>query len=125
LVGKTTSLSHTYADNGSDTVTVKVTDDDGGTGQATYTVEVANVAPTVYAPADQTATEGSSGSFTLGSFSDPGANDSPWAVDVNWGDGSPHTTFNSGSQGLLGSQSHTYDDNGTYTATVKDTATDG
>ena len=37
-------------------------------------------------------TEGAGQSVNLGSFSDPGP-DSPWAVDVDWGDGSTHTTF--------------------------------
>src|SRR5207244_10549441 len=68
---------------------------------------------------------GTAASFSLGSFSDPGANDSPWAVDVNWGDSLAHTTFNQGAQGSLGSQSHTYADNGTYTVTVKVTDKDG
>src|SRR5437868_6581223 len=106
--------SHTYADNGSYTVTVSVTDKDGGTGTAQFTVTVANLAPQVAAAADQTATEGTSKSFSLGSFSDAGVNDNPWGVDVNWGDGSPHTTFSTGSQGSLGTQDHTYADNGTY-----------
>src|SRR5207245_2800214 len=81
----------------------------------------------VMAAADQSASEGTAQSFSLGSFSDLGANDNPWAVDVDWGDGSPHTTFNQGSQGSLGSQSHTYANNGAtpYTVTVKVTDKDG
>src|SRR5439155_23327454 len=49
------------------------------------------------------------------------------SVDVNWGDGSLHTTFSASSQGPLGSKSHTYDDNtaGGYTVTVKVTDKDG
>src|SRR5207245_1239754 len=126
--GSLGSQSHTYADNGSYTVTVTVTDKDGGSGSATFTINVSNVAPTVTAAANQTANEGASTSFTLGSFSDPGANDSPWAADVTWGDGSAHTTFNQNTRGSLGSQSHTYADNngtGTYTVTVKVTDKDG
>src|SRR5205823_2650187 len=77
--------------------------------------------------ADQTANEGASTSFSLGSFSDAGANDNPWSVDVDWGDGSPHTTFNEGTQGSLGSQSHTYANNGAtpYVVTAKVTDKDG
>ena len=60
---------------------------------------MANVAPTVTAPADQTANEGASTSFGLGSFSDPGANDAPWAVDVSWGDSTTDTAFNRATQG--------------------------
>ena len=39
--------SHTYADNGVYTVTVTIVDDDGGSDVKTYTVTVANVAPTL------------------------------------------------------------------------------
>src|SRR5205807_5571359 len=118
---------HTYADNGVYTVTVTVTDKDGGSDSKTFKVTVANANPVVTAPADQSASEGTAQSFSLGSFSDLGANDNPWAVDVDWGDGSPHTIFTQGSQGSLGSQSHTYANNGTapYTVTVKVTDKDG
>src|SRR6185436_9259053 len=79
---------------------------------------------TVTSPVDQTANEGASTSFSLGSFTDPGA-DSPWAVDVDWGDSSIHTTFNKTATGSLGSANHTYADNGQYTVTVKVTDKDG
>src|SRR5207244_733814 len=116
---------HTYADNGVYTVTVTVTDKDGGSDSKTFKATVANANPAVAAPADQTSTEGASTSFNLGSFSDAGANDNPWAVDVDWGDGSPHTTFNQNTQGSLGSQSHSYADNAVRTVTVKVTDKDG
>jgi PKD repeat protein len=122
--GSLGSQSHTYADNGSYTVTVKVTDKDGGYGSATFKVTVANVPPSVTAPADQNATEGTGQSFSLGSFTDPGP-DGPWAVDVDWGDGSGHTTFNQASAGSLGTKPHTYADNGVYTVSVSVTDKDG
>src|SRR5207247_3837301 len=61
-------------------------------------------------------------SFSLGSFSDPGS-DSPWAVSVDWGDGSPSTSFQITGSGpavgtSLGSQSHSYLQDGSYTVTV-------
>src|SRR5205085_8110501 len=62
--------------------------------------------------------------FSLGSFSDPGVNDGSWIVDVNWGD-RQSDTFSTGAQGSLGSMSHTYADNGSYTVTVKVTDKDG
>src|SRR2546421_12446065 len=40
------NLSHTYDDNGSYTVSVKVTDKDGGSDTKTFKVTVANVPPT-------------------------------------------------------------------------------
>jgi PKD repeat protein len=117
-VGSLGTASHTYANSGSYTVKVSVTDKDGDTGNATFTVTVANVAPNVTAAANQSGDEGTEKSFDLGSFSDPGA-ESSWSVDVNWGDSTAHTTFTKSSAGSLGSKPHTYVDNGTYTVTVK------
>jgi hypothetical protein len=88
-------------------------------------VAVANVAPSMTAPADQAAEEGAATSVELGSFSDPGP-DSPWAVDVDWGDASTHTTFDATSTGSLGTRSHTYADGpATRTVTVKVTDKNG
>jgi hypothetical protein len=122
--GSLGSKPHTYADNGQYTVTVTVSDGDGGSHQATFKVDVANVGPTVSPPGDQTASEGTSKDINLGSFNDPGV-DSPWAVDVDWGDGSAHTTFNATTTGSLGTKPHTYADNGQYTVTVTVTDKDG
>jgi PKD repeat protein len=116
------SHSHTYADNGTYTVKVKVTDKDGAPSpERSFEVSVANVAPNLTGAANQTANEGTSKSFALGSFSDDGADDGPWMVAVNWGDGSE--TFQVTTQGAI-SRSHTYDDNGTYTVKVKVTDKD-
>src|SRR5204862_8276726 len=99
-------------------VSAAATDSDGATGTAaSQTVTVNNVIPVVTAPATQSANEGASASFTLGTFTDPGA-DSPWAVDIDWGDSSAHTTFNQTTTGAITAQSHTYADNGTYTVTI-------
>ena len=59
--GPITAKSHTYADDGE--YTVKVTVSEAGTAPTpsdskTFKVTVANVAPVVTAPADQTANEG-------------------------------------------------------------------
>ena len=120
----TNSASCTFADQGTYTVGGVIIDKDGGRRADSSSVHVNNVAPVVTAPAAQNSNEGSSDSFSLGSFSDPGP-DSPWAVDVNWGDGSAHATFNAASTGSLGSRSHSYDDNGSYTVTVTVTDKDG
>jgi len=124
-----TAHSHSYADNGLYTVTVTVTDKNGDSDSKTFDVSVNNVAPTVTAASGQSSDEGELKSFSLGSFSDPGS-DSPWAVDVDWGDLSAHTTFNETFAGPAAShtitaKSHKYDDNATYTVTVKVTDKDG
>src|SRR5205085_5817726 len=97
-----------------------------GTDTKPFKVTVANVAPTVTV-SNQSANEGTLSSFDLGSFSDPGLNDTPWSVDVDWGDGSGHSTFTTMTQGSLGLAPHTYDDNRStpYTVTVKVTDKDG
>jgi len=94
---------------------------DGGAGVLTgpyfFTITIsAGTKPIVTPPANQTATEGASNSFSLGSFADPDG--SPWTVAVNWGDGTVNTTFTVSTAGSLGSQSHTYAEEGTYTATI-------
>jgi len=118
---KTFALGHTYADNGSYTVTVAVTDDDGGSHNDTLLVTVNNVAPVVSAGADQAVDEGSAFAGG-GSFTDPGAD--TWTATVDYGDGSgaQPLTLNPDKTFALG---HTYADNGTYTVTVSVTDDDG
>jgi hypothetical protein len=106
-------------------VKMQVVDSDGAGGtdsESVQVVQVANVAPKVTAPANQSAPEGTATSIDLGSFTDPGP-DSPWAVDVDWGDGSAHAAFNATATGSLGTQGHTYDD-GPATKTVTVMVTD-
>jgi Concanavalin A-like lectin/glucanases superfamily len=85
-------------------------------------------APTLTGPSDQSADEGATMSFNIGSFTDPNSDDS-WTVDVDWGDGSAHTNFVSTDPGPIGAQSHMYADNkpddAPYIATVKVTDTAG
>ena len=58
-----------------------------GNGTRDYVARY-NTAPVVTPAADQSANEGASTTFNLGSFSDTEP-DSPWTVTVDWGDGSP------------------------------------
>jgi hypothetical protein len=113
------SGSHLYQDNRPNDAPYAATVTVVGTvvGFATASVAVTNVAPTLAAPADQTAIEGASALIALGSFSDPGVNDAPWTVNVNWGDNTS-STFTTLIQGSLGSLSHPYAEEGTYTPTV-------
>jgi Ca2+-binding RTX toxin-like protein len=73
-------------------------------------------APVLTAAGNQTAVEGASKSFNLGSFTDPDA--APWGVKVNWGDGSPDTNYFLNSAGSLGTQSHVYAEEGSYVVSV-------
>lgn len=117
--------SHSYADNGVYTVTLKVTDDDGGVGQDTLTVTVTNVAPVVEAGVDQTADEGQTVNLDPASFTDPGTADTHTA-QIDWGDGTVDdgtVAESSGSGTVTGS--HNYGDNGVYTVTVTVTDDDG
>jgi hypothetical protein len=74
--------------------------------------------PVVHVPGKQRTTEGTSTVYNLGTFTDSNANASPYQVDVNWGDGTPHLVFTTTSPGLLASVAHTYQEEGTYTVTV-------
>jgi hypothetical protein len=124
--------SHTYAQNGSYSVTVSVTDQNGSTGTSNAaTATVTNVAPTVDTPFVSPAktTEGTETGFSVsGTFFDPaGALDQPYTAVVNWGDGTPTDTasvdVNSFSYSFNGN--HTYAEEGTYNVTVSVTDKDG
>lgn len=133
--GSLGTRTHTYADNTSPAatgyqVTVKVTDAGGLADTETFKIFVDNAQPVVAAAADQTAVEAVAKSFDLGSFADLGLSDGPWNVTVNWGDGSSTVSFQTNSQGSLGTLAHTFQDNSSpaslgFTVTVKVTDKDG
>jgi hypothetical protein len=127
--------NHAWADNGTYTVAVRVTDSDGSTDIATLTVTVDNVAPVVNAGVDQTANEGETVSLDPARFTDAGTCDTHTAT-IDWGDGTPveagvvtESPFGppgntSGADGTVAG-SHVYADNGIYTVTVTVTDDDG
>ena len=112
----TSSLTpnHVYCDDNSYTVTLTVTDDDGGIGYDTLTVTVSNVAPVADAGLDQTVNEGDTVSFT-GSATDAGSCDTH-TYEWEFGDGYTSTNQN---------PTHVYGDNGVFTATLTVTDDDG
>ncbi|APW63344.1 PKD domain-containing protein [Paludisphaera borealis] len=111
------TLDHLYVRPGAYAVGVHVTDAVGLSADASFTTAVANVAPTVTSPGDQTAVEGVAADLRLGAFTDPGRDD-PWLVHVSWGDGSAIQTFSVDQTGDLGSLSHLYAQAGTYSVAV-------
>jgi hypothetical protein len=101
------------------TVTVRgrISDALGGFTDYLTTVTVTDAPPTVTAPpANQSFTQNAPATVNLGSFSDPGASDSPWTVTVNWGDGTS-STFTTTTQGAL-SQAHVFVSSGNLTIAV-------
>jgi choice-of-anchor A domain-containing protein len=119
LNGQAFELSHPYADNGSFTVSISVTDDDGGVSTLTVPVVVSNVEPVVSATGGAVA-EGSV--FTsVGSFVDPGAD--TWTATVDYGDGTGQQPL--ALNGKSFTLSHTYTARGTYEVTVTVVDDDG
>ena len=108
--------SHPYADDGSYTVAITVTNDDTGAGSNSVIHTVNNVLPAVNTPAVSPSPphEGESVVFSA-SFTDPGVNDSHTCV-VEYGDGSTGTGTVSGT--ICSGPGHTYVDNGDYTVTI-------
>ena len=107
------SESHTYADDGTYTVTVTV-DDGEDNGFDTLTITVNNVAPEVEAGVDQIVNEGDLVTINP-TFTDVGILDTHTAI-ISWGDGTADTNVDPATSPM--SESHTYADNGVYTVTV-------
>jgi hypothetical protein len=117
----------TCDDNGTATVTLDVDDGNGGTDSDTASVTVGNADPVVDTPTwlDANIDCGDGATLQNISFSDDGTNDT-WDLSIDWDDGSSfYGALGLTTQGLKGDQSHTYDDPGTYNATVGVTDDDG
>lgn len=120
----TWSWSLLATDDGSGTVVVQADDGEHAVATDTFEWSAANVAPTVTASITGTVDCRQDATLSF-SFSDPGVNDGPWAVDIDWGDGSAHTALSATSQGGQPDQTHTYVSPGSYTAVVTVTDKDG
>ncbi len=120
LTGTTFALDHTYLDDGTYTVTVRVTDDDGGVGQDTLSITVSDLDPVASLTGGTALDEGQSGSFDAsGSTSAPDD-----VVGYEWDWNYDGVTFAaSGDTGAT--QSHTWMDDGTYRVAVRVTDDDG
>jgi IgGFc binding protein/Putative Ig domain/PKD domain len=134
----TFSATHVYADNGTYTVAVEVSD---GTDlvRPTATAAVANVAPAVTAAAPPAPVQHTPWDVILATFTDPGFTNAAagtqetFTATIAWGDGSPDSagtvTVTQGSPGVLTQGSvagrHTYAAAGDYTVRVTLTDDDG
>jgi DNA/RNA endonuclease G (NUC1) len=123
VAGSGVSVTHAYAQDGSYTVRLTLTDNDGLVDTATFTVTVANVAPVVGAVPDGSLNVGATYAVN-GTFTDPGAD--AWTATVVWGDGSaPEVVPLSGRSFSL---THVYTAAGSYPVSISiaddDTATD-
>ncbi|UCF30634.1 MAG: PKD domain-containing protein, partial [bacterium] len=106
----TLSPIHTYEDNGSYTVELTVSDDDGAASSDTLTVTVNNVAPTAEALGDPTVAKDVAASFAA-SFTDPaGPADDPYTFLWDFGDGTATSTSQN--------PTHTYTTEGIFTVTL-------
>jgi hypothetical protein len=114
------AISHTYAQDGSYTVQVTVTDATGLTASATTTVDVANVLPSV-APFAGALIQAGETYTASGSFNDPGTD--PWRAYVDYGDGAGPVALALSGQGFV--LSHTYATAGAFDVTVKIVDDDG
>jgi probable HAF family extracellular repeat protein len=120
--GQVPPTSHMYADDGSYTVTLTVSDGRGESDTKTTSVAVRNVAPTVgpiAAPLEPQAV-GSLISIAA-SFTDPGTADTH-AGQVDWGDG---TSSVASIDAATARGTHTYVVPGVYTVTAQVTDDDG
>jgi len=126
LSGMNFSLSNVYKDNGTFTVTVRVTNNQGETGTGTATVIVNNVNPSVgiiTAPSSPVLVN--TAITASANFTDPGVLDTH-TTSWNWGDGNTTTgtvTESNGSGSV--SNNHTYTATGVYTITLTVTDKDG
>jgi DNA/RNA endonuclease G (NUC1) len=112
--GTGASPTHTYAQDGTYTIRLIVTDPLGLADTATTTATVANVAPVIAPLPDAILLPGETYAAS-GSFADPGADS--WTATVDYGDGSGARPL--ATSGKSFALSHTYSTAGTYTLTVR------
>jgi ELWxxDGT repeat protein len=119
--------SHTYADEGSDILSVQIRDDGGASLSGSLTVSVADAVLGSLVLTKIQGTEGkNTGTLKVASFHDTnsGAPAADFTAAIAWGDGTT-TTVSGGGLVALGNgnfavnASHTYAEEGTYTLSVQ------
>ena len=112
--------SHTYAEEGTNTIKVTVADSQGGQATATGTASVADAALQAAGKSILSASSSFSGVVATFTDADPNGTVSDYSATINWGDGASSAgTVSSGGGGQFAvSGSHTYAALGPHTVTV-------
>lgn len=121
----TVSGSHPYAEEGSFTATVTITDKDGSGNNATVHDKATVADAALKATGVKPSLSGTTASGTVATFTDadPKGAVSDYTASINWGDGTTTTgTVSKGTSGFKVSGSHNYGKSGTFTikTTIKD-----
>jgi hypothetical protein len=116
---------HLFSRLGPDTVTVTVTDASGLVrASANFLVTVTSAGISVAPPANQSALVGEPTTLSLGSFTETDAA-APYAIDINWGDNSPHLALTASAPGDVPAEEHTFASLGSDLVTVTVTDASG
>ena len=104
--------SHIYDDDGTDDVSVVITDKDGGQDDDGFQEIVLNVPPIVSA-LDNIFADEVEGTRLVATFDDPGADDSPFEASIAWGDDTiTPGVVDQDNKRVTGT--HTYDEDGQF-----------
>ena len=121
--GTTNAASCSFSDNGTFTVKGRVYDKDGGGTTYSTSVVVNNASPTVVAGFTAVSVNCQTMATLTIDPADAGANDSPWTINVAWGDGTTEPEITRTNLDSF-TVTHVYASPGAYNATVSVTDKD-